>query len=231
MITEEFKILMDYLGWGDPDAILWTVGIEEAETWCKDEELQSISNVKERIRKFNDKVIPISPEEEPNFRIAHSVAKIACGISNSCYDWRKEWKEYRKNKLWKKGSRVCNINIYPLGKSSLNSSFPECYKKLFGIKNWKSYKKIVRDQRFEKIRNFYKEKQPHAIICYGKSHWSEFEEVFELNEEKPKEYTDKLTKVYPRKRIILTRHFSNGFGDDIYEFIIKKLKEWNVKIP
>ena len=236
MVTKEFEILMNYLGWGDPDAILWTVGIEEAETWCTDEKPQDLSRVKERIRReFAEKVEPVSEEDperkDPNFRIAHPIAKIACGISNSYHDWKKEWKDYRRNKLWREGSKTCNINIYPLSKDSLKSSFPKCYRELFGIDNWEDYKKIVREQRFRKIRNFYKEKQPQAIICYGKSYWSEFEEVFELDKGKSEEYVDKLIKIYTEKRIILTRHFSKGFRDDICEFIIEKLKEWNVEIP
>lgn len=231
MVAKEFEILMNYLGFGDPDAILWTVGIEEGGTWCTDKKSQNLSHVKERIRKFTSKIIPESPGKDPNFRIAHSIAKIACGISNSYHDWKKEWKDYRRNKLWKEGSKTCNINIYPLGKKSLKSSFPKCYKELFGIENWEDYKEIVEGQRFQKIREFRKEKQPQAIICYGKSHWSEFEKVFELEKEKSEEYVDKLTKIYPERRVILTRHFSNGFSDDICEFIVEKLKEWNVEIP
>ncbi len=231
MTTKEFEILMNHLGWGDPDAILWTVGIEEAETWCTDEKSQDLSRVKERIRReFAKKVEPVS-EEDPNFPIAYPIAKIACGVSASYHNWKKEWKDYRRDKLWKEGSKICNINIYPLGKDSLNSSFPKCYRELFGIDNWEDYKKIVKEQRFQVIQNFYKEKQPQAVICYGKSHWSEFEEVFKLHKEKSEDHGDKLTKIYPEKRIILTRHFSVGFRDNTCEFIVEKLKEWNVEIP
>jgi len=231
MVTKEFEILMDYLGWGDPDALLWTVGIEEAGEWCTDEEAQKFPYVKENIRKFSGKVIPISPEEDPKFPISHPISKIACGISGSCQDWKCEWRNYRRNKLWKKGSRICNINVYPLGKKSLKSSFPKCYKKLFGIDSWKEYVDLVKKRRFQKIRDFYKENQPQAVICYGKRAWDDFVELFELENEKAKEDMDKLTKVYFKKRIILTRHFSYGFKDSICEFIIEHLKRWNLKIP
>ncbi|SNR65488.1 hypothetical protein [Desulfurobacterium atlanticum] len=223
MITKEFKILINHLGWGNPDAILWTIGIEEAGIWSLDK--------KEEIKKFNKKVIPVSSGKDPKFSIAHPIAKIACGISNSYHNWEKEWRDYRKNKLWKKGSKICNLNIYPLGKKSLKSTFPDDYKELFGINNWQEYVEMVKKERFQKIQEFYKKNQPQAIICYGKSHWAEFEEIFEIDKGKAEEYVDKLTRIYPGKKIILTRHFSNGFRNDICEFLIEKLKEWNVELP
>jgi hypothetical protein len=221
------------LGLGDPEATLWTVGIEEGGTWCTDDKSEEyvLLHLRNRIRKFTEEIIPVDAGDSNNFRVAHVAAKISCGISRCCNDWRGNWKWYQECKLWKEGSKTCNINIYPLGKDSLKSSFPKCYRKLFGVDNWENYKKIVEEQRFKRIWDFYREKQPQAIICYGKSHWSEFEKIFELDKEKSEEYVDKSTKIYPEKRVILTRHFSNGFRDDICEFIVEKLKEWDVEIP
>ncbi len=231
MATKEFEILMNYLGWGDPNAVLWTVGVEEAGMWCSDEKREDLSQIRKRIREFNSPIIPMEEvEEEPKFPIAHPIAKIACGISKSCKNWKEEWRKYRKSKLWRKGSKICNINLYPLGKKSLKSSFPNCYKEIFGI-DWKDYDIAVKEQRLKKIFNFFREKQPQAVICYGKSHWNDFIEVFQLQNKKAEEHSDKLTILYPEEKIILTRHFSNGFRNDICQFIIEKLKEWKVNLP
>ena len=232
MLTKEFEIVMNYLGWGDPNAILWTVGIEEAESWCTDK--KDLNLEKELIRrKYNESVIPVSDNTDCKFSVANPAAKMACAISISCRDWRSNWKNYRKNKLWKKGSKTCNINLYPLGKKSLKDSFPKCYNELFGIdvNSLEYYEKLVREKRFFRIQEFYNERQPEAIICYGKSYWHDFEEAFKLSGEEFEEYPDLKVKIYPCKRIILTRHFSRGFGNNICEFIIEKLEKWSIKLP
>ncbi|WP_457642238.1 hypothetical protein [Persephonella sp.] len=249
--TPEFKILMNHLGWGDPNPIILTVGIEEGGVWCWEEmeeknkrefeeqceKSTDFSNkleyVKYCIRKrFNEEIVPVkieknSKENNNNFPIAHPVAKIACGISKSCKDWKKNWKCYRNKKLWTEGSKIANINLYPLGKKNLKGNFPSCYKELFGLteENMDLYKECVKKTRFEHIRKFTKEKKVKAIICYGKQSWDDFREVFEL----PKKEGEKLVR-YDDKKVILVRHFSNGFPDELCDEIISILTKWGVSL-
>ncbi|WP_457641333.1 hypothetical protein [Persephonella sp.] len=247
--TEEFEILMKHLGWGDPNPVILTVGIEEGGVWCWEEMkeknksdfekqcgkatdfLNKLEYIRYCIRnKFNKEIVPVeknSEEDNNNFPIAHPIAKIACGVSKSYKDWKKNWKNYRKKTLWTEGSKIANINLYPLGKKKAKGSFPSCYKDLFGLteKNIDLYKECVKEIRFEHIRKFTKDKKVKAIICYGKQNWNDFREVFEL----PKKEGKNLVR-YDDKKIILVRHFSNGFPNKLCSEIIEILQKWRVSI-
>jgi len=247
--TEEFEILMKHLGWGDPNPIILTVGIEEGGIWCWEEmdernkrefeeicgKSTSFQNKLDFIRhciksKFNKEIVPVGLNSEKGknkFPIAYPIAKIACGISKSCKDWKNNWRLYRDTKLWTKESKIANINLYPLGKKKAKGIFPSCYKDLFGLteENMDLYKECVKKTRFEHIRKFTKEKKVKAIICYGKQSWDDFREVFEL----PKKEGEKLVR-YDDKKVILVRHFSNGFPDELCDEIISILTKWGVSL-
>ncbi len=132
--TEEFYCLLQYIGWGDPNGGLWTMGIEEAEEWIKDEEISNLDLVRKKIKEnFCKEYEPVPNQQKitkeekakkkKNDQVRDVSAKIACGISASCRDWQRHWMDYKKDRLWKKGSKVFNGNLYPLGRKSLKKSF------------------------------------------------------------------------------------------------------------
>jgi hypothetical protein len=253
--TEEFDCLLEFIGWGDPNGGLWTIGIEEAGEWCIDrmtEEARKefikmcgespdgrydLNYVKKCIKeKFCKPYIFVKKGENLSWPIANISAKIGCGVSQSFKDWKEEWKQYRENLLWQEGSKIFNGNLYPLGKKSLEKRFNECgcYEELFGISedSLSKYYKIVKECRFPKIREFKEKCKPQAIICYGKSFWDEFKEAFDLKEEGKKIENGKI-EIYPEEKVILTPHFSRYslMPDDMCNKVINILKEWKVSLP
>ena len=223
--TREFEIVLNYLGWGDPEPTILTIGVEEKETWCSKE--TNIHEVKQKIRKNFSKRI-IQSKGPHVFSIAHPIAKILSSLRS---DYKNDdWRFYRDNILWTKGSKVANINLFPLGKDRLKAKLPCCYKELFGIgqNDIKEYETLVRKIRYKKIVEFRNSTNIKAIICYGKSYWKEFESLLEVN--KGIDINSNI-RIYEDERIILTRHFSNGFSDSLALAISNILKEWKIKLP
>jgi len=77
------------------------------------------------------------------------------------------------------------------------------------------------------MRKFRKYKKVEAIICYGKRSWDDFKKVFGLSNSNPTIQKNNL-EIYDKEKIILVRHFSMGFPDELCEEIIKTLIRWNV---
>lgn len=165
-----------------------------------------------------------------NWPIAVVTAKISSLVSNS----NLSWKNYREELLWLNHSGTFNGNILPLGKPNLKrSAWPVGYKELFGFSalEFNSYLDEVKHSRYRQFRELRQEKKPQAIICFGLSHWGEFEEIFVSHPEEISDYPDRKTKIYERNRVILTRHFSNGMPDSTVAFIAKQLRNWGVSLP
>ena len=239
VFRKEFEILLNYLGWGDPNPKVLTVGIEEAGIWCPNTALKKtcgsqkdnesdIDYIRRCIREnFNTQITPVRQNDSNIFPIAHPIAKIACNISKTCKKSHINWKTYRDNKLWTKESQIANINIYPLGKKSLQGEFPSCYKELFGNFSVNDYEKKVKRDRFKIIRSFVKNFDIKVIICYGKSNWDDFKCLFEV---KTTEKLNNFLEVNWDKKIIFTRHFSRGFSNKLVEEIVNILKNWEIEV-
>ena len=161
--------------------------------------------------------------------VANRTAKIAAsllGLSDHV--------AYRDTILWRKGSRVFNGNILPLGKPS-RSAWPECYEYIFGIslKEYQEYfqKDEYKDGRYRAFRELRKEMSPQAIVCFGKEFWPQFSELFLCgSKEKPTQHGG--CAVYQQERMILTGHFSRGsaFPNADLDIVVNHLKDWKVRI-
>jgi len=253
--TEEFECLLNFIGWGDPNGGLWTIGIEEAGEWCidrmdkkakekfiklcggREDNKYDLNYVKKCIKeKFCKSFEFVKEDENLAWPIANISAKIGCGLSKFFKNWKGEWRRYRDEKLWQKGSKIFNGNLYPLGKKALKKKFSKCgcYEELFGITEdrLKDYYEAVRKERFQHIRKFKNECNPKAIICYGKTFWNEFKKLFGLKREGIKEENGKI-EIYPEEKIILTPHFSRYslMPDSMCEKVINILKDWGIELP
>lgn len=230
--TEEFRKLNKWLGWGEPEHGLWFIGVEEGETW-KCGNAQEILDSKSNIRNSNDITYTSYPNKKIrgniNWPVAVGTAKIATLVSRSNLDWRK----YREDILWLNESKVFNGNLLSVGKKSLkNSHWPDGYKELFGYtaSEYSSYYENVQKNRYNYIKDFVLKSSPQAIVCFGKSHWREFERVFVSSRDDVMSCPDINTKVFEKDKVILTRHFSNGMPDKTIEFIGNILKQWQVVV-
>lgn len=227
--TEEFNIINNWLGWGDPFGGIWFIGIEEGISWAcsSEDELEQSrneihNNYKSRYKKINNKSDRVM---KPHAPVANVSAKIACISSIS----KNKWKSYQNEMLWVGDCKVFNGNILSLGKRSLSlNSWPPGYNALFGFsyKEYNTYFEKVIAHRYRIFRELRDECKPSAIVCFGKSHWSEFEKVFSLTSKPYEENLNAKTRIYNQDKIILTRHFSNGFPDKTVEFIGDIVHSW-----
>jgi len=221
--TKEFECLLNFIGWGDPVNGLWTIGIEEGGEWCKND----IEKVKKDIK---SKLCQSFIEEEGsdlNWPVANGCAKIGCKLSDNCKDWTR----YRDNILWRKNSQIFNGNIYPLGRKTIYKNFPKCYEELFGLNknNLKNYYEIVKEKRFPLIRKMKKQYTPKAIICFGKTYWNDFKEVFELHNKNCNK--TEYFEIFENERIILIPHFSRGhMSDEKIDSLVEILISWNINL-
>ena len=229
--TEDFEIVNQWLGWGEPNDGIWFIGVEEAYGWSFDSPKKLAEN-REKLRtmkgmghtEYRDK----STRVDMDFKVAEKTAKIA-SIANG--NDMSEWRQYREEKLWLKGCKVFNGNLLSLGKRSLAHGLPQGFVELFGFgeNDYGSYFEKVKHERFEAFKRFRNEHRPRAIVCFGMSHWIQFKELFAIIDEKAIIETELKTQVYELNRVILTRHFSNGMPDQTLEFIGRKIALWNIE--
>lgn len=234
IITKEFEIVNNLLGWGDLTTGLLFIGVEEGYPWQCDTSI-AIIETKKKIQEIADKSqshITYENSEERgsvNWPIAVVTSKIASRVSSSESNWRK----YREELLWLNGSQVFNGNLLPLGKPNLKqNTWPAGYKELFGYAStdYDLYIKKVESDRYKAFQNVVRKNSPQAIICFGKSHWKEFEKVFVSKNSQVSECLDEKTKVFKNEKVIFTRHFSNGMPDATVTLIVEQLKKWKVSI-
>jgi hypothetical protein len=228
--TEEFQIVNQWLGWGEPNEGIWFIGVEEAFGWeCKSQE--ELVSSRQKIRAMKDmrysECSDKSTRGNVNWPVAVGTAKIASiAKGNDISDWRK----YREEELWLPGCKVFNGNLLSLGKPSLAHDLPQGFVELFGFgeNDYGRYYEQVKQDRFEAFRLFRNEHRPRAIVCFGMSHWIQFKELFAIVDEKATIESELQTQVYENNRVILTRHFSNGMSDQTIEFIGKKIALWTL---
>jgi hypothetical protein len=231
--TKDFTIISNWLGWGDPFGGIWFIGIEEGKPWdCStDDELECSrneirNNYNSRFTKYNNKT------ERGN--ILWPVANVSSKIAHISSVGYNSWKSYRDEKLWIGDCKVFNGNILSLGKHDLSlNSWPTGYQDLFGYshKEYNTYYETVTTYRYNIFRDLRGECNPSAIVCFGMSHWYEFQQVFSLTSKAFDENSNAKTNVYYQDKIILTRHFSNGFPDSTAKFIGDIVHSWVGSIP
>ena len=217
--NENFKTVNEWLGWGDPKEGLWFIGMEEGELFTE----ETVS----QFRGTNIGYSYVEADDRPKWPVANKIAKIAAhllGLSN--------YESYRDTVLWRKGSRVFNGNILPLGKRS-RSAWPEYYHDLFGVSHeeYRQYFNEHKDERYQRFRELRQEMKPQAIVCFGKGFWQQFEDLF-LSGSNEEPTRDGGCLVYQRARLILAGHFSRGsaFPNTDLDILVNRLKLWKVQI-
>ncbi|NQY22285.1 MAG: hypothetical protein HRT40_13465 [Campylobacteraceae bacterium] len=211
-----FDIVNNWLGWGDPKNGLWFIGMEEREVF-KDNSIEPRRN-----RKFDT----VSVTETLDWPIAKKTAKIISKLCNI-----KDVNKYRDSEMWHDESKIFNGNLFPLGKPSLKN-WPNHYKELFGydLNNVDEYILKVEKDRYENFKKFKLDYEPQAIICFGKGYWDKFEEVFVKFPDNKQYYENLNIVIYETDKVILTGHISYGthFTNQALNFVVETLSRWNV---
>lgn len=226
--SQEFKLILDYLGHGDAKNGLWFIGVEAGGEWPDNP--NTSQNIVEEfgnpVREYETK--SPRPDGYQKWPVAISSAKIAAAVNNQWDDWRR----YRDEYLWVKGYGVFNGNILPISRPNLNSWKPH-YQSLLGISQQeykKSFDQIV-NYREKLFNDFIEQNKPQAIVCFGKSHWGSYRKFFIADEHQLPTKDIASSLVFHKDRVILTRHFSNGMSDGILAAIGCQLQQWGVELP
>jgi hypothetical protein len=242
--ARNFDLVARHIGFGDPENHgLYFVGIEEG-TYTYESEGQIRTKLALMCRDGDITYDP-SPDppngDWPRFRVRgwtgqvpDWTAKVARAVSKHCMGTGMDWRTYREQYLWVRGWRVFNANLYPLPRQSMTTR-PENYPQLFGVdmRDQDAYIERCRD-RLQWLGIYWHRMQPAATICFGKSEWPRFREVFDLDRTIAVRSDDGRTEYYQRgaQKFILTTFF--GFGAMSCaraKHIVQQLKAWDVSIP
>jgi len=213
--NELFEVVNNWLGWGDPENGVWFIGVEEGAIFDK-----SVSSRKGK---------RFSYSKGSDFKVANTTAKVVAKLLQN-----PDWDAYRDDIMWRKGSRVFNGNLFPLGKPNIQKeTWPKGYLKLVGVgydDYQRNLKNIVAHRQFKSFRE---EMKPQAIVCFGKRHWSKYKEQFVQNPEDRISSDDGRVEVYESDKVILTGHFSwpgRHISEKDRDFVAAKLTEWAVDL-
>ena len=128
-----FEIVNGVLGWGNPRARIWFIGLEEAGKW--DEDPNKDKEGYERYSKCIDGWMPVLEGEiekqaekdgKKYTKIYNIMSKLILQITRGGFT---EWKSYRNKQLF---VDACQTNLYPLARPHHNE-WPKHYKCLFGF--------------------------------------------------------------------------------------------------
>lgn len=184
--SERFKILNEFLGWGNPNNAIWFVGIEEGGDWSKKGFGLTNKPLREYENKVNDNIIN------------NYVNNVNEGVKNLKKEEILSWKD----KLYKNindilnndklnQTRIDNIfisNLFPLGvKSTKCETWVEVYsdyKDIFNLRDdeyqkEKYYERSSKD-RFIALYKLRERYNPLLTICYGIDQHSNFVKCFNI---------------------------------------------------
>jgi hypothetical protein len=133
------------------------------------------------------------------------------------------------------GSKVFNANLFPIGKPSL-SVWPTHYKRLLGLTgaDYLACRDALFAERTALFRQLRADHRPQAVICFGKSCWTRFQELFVGPSSRPRRPDRTLDVIaYESDRVILTPHFSRGslMTNAAVDCVVSILRRWNVNLP
>lgn len=203
---ERFDIVNSFLGFGDPHAPIWFVGLKEAGEWNEDPGKDAHMYRQYAKGYFHFAPGIISSEAQKYGRrftkvydIMSKLVVLALNDPNLS-----DWKYYRDHCLFSEGGRTFQTNLYPLGKPSLRS-WPEKYHTLFGMDSAERYYKSAQQDRFPLLGTAHAKYRPRITICFGRTGWDSFQKIFSLGEEFGEEIVG--CRIYP-SNVVLTPFFS-----------------------
>jgi hypothetical protein len=219
---EALDAVNGWLGWGDPMRGLWFIGIEEGQTFTA----ETVAAMK------GHRFQPVSDVTHRDWPIAVRTAAIVCTLSG--VQGRVARREYRRARMGHPGSGVFNGNLRPLGSPSLDK-WPDEYQQLFGltVRDYLCRQSQLRAIRFRLFREARARWRPQAVICFGKSGWNDFRELFGCGVAPARRGARFGVEVHPSRRLILTPHFSRGslMPNRTVAHVAGVLRDWGVTIP
>jgi len=201
-MNNNFEILNNFKGFGNPNGRIWFIGIEEAQDFEND-----LDNL---LEKYSRGYFPFESNDILDDSIAYGrsytqvysiMAKIIVGL-----DPKTDWRSYRNNNLLQENSNEFQMNLYPLGKKSIDT-WNTFYQNEFSFVDKKSYLEFVKSSRFPKLFEYWKSHQPALTICFGLENSEDFKRVFSLGNGILLKESNILC--YPENKLVITPFFGN----------------------
>ena len=200
-MNNQFNILNNFKGFGNPKGKIWFVGVEEAADFN--------SNLDNIIKVYSKDFVPFRVnsirEDALKYGINYTeVYDIMAKIIVELYP-NTDWKTYRNEKLLTADSKEFQMNLYPLGKKN-TKIWPKFYQDTFGFKDQQEYISFVKETRFKFLNKFRITEKPSFTICFGKTYRDDFKTAFDLKEGIMSEFN---IEYFPNERVIITPFFNN----------------------
>lgn len=168
---KNLNALNTMIGYGNPKAKYWFLGIEEGGNVWDDTNNDLLNEYVTLYKKKTggnpNKGYPLANEDLKNQIGGYSpfLDVIKNSIDNSNVDSNK--------------GKVFRFNLYPLGNKKFNEEYPEHYHRLFGIKNRKDYEVgEFLEKRIELLKTFIKENLDDStekfLFCLGINCWEQY---------------------------------------------------------
>ena len=219
-----FNNLLTLVGYGNPWAAVWFVGIEDGgDGWTATDD--NIQHLEDR----NPKNLPC--RYYPMSKAQISAESTGYDERTGKCDGRKGTKIYRymdyivshgRNRSWNPENMSLvdahgkntyfQMNLYPLAKPN-TAYWPEGYEKLFGFSGSRQdrqrYANRVRCERFKILREYWQDEKHHPVltICFGKTNWPDHRLLFELGEGEGRPVRDRIL-YYHNHRVVLAPFFN-----------------------
>jgi hypothetical protein len=211
---ERFQLFCQYLGSGNVDSKLWFVGIEEGGEIVEADLQRQLDVCKEQNSYFSDT------------SSRTSVWRIIAELVHPLYP-NIPFEEFRRDLfLDAEHSHFFLTELFPLSRPNI-SGWPDQYKRLFGYgaKDTEQYLSDVRSTRYPIIYNKWNKVKPSLTICFGKTYWGEFENLFKVGHSFFKIHNQGNIRFYPQERIIMCKFINNYRKadeiDELRDFIAK----------
>ena len=219
-MNDQFQILSNFKGFGNPNGKIWFVGLEEATNFETDFEQILKSYSREYIPAVKGEIQEDAKKYGKCYTKVYDVmSKIMVGLFPIM-----DWRTYRNNKLLTADGNEFQMNLYPLGKKSLNT-WTEFYQRQFGFKNKHEYLVKVQADRFPKLYNYWTMNQPEFTICFGIGNIDDFKKAFQLDTEIGLKESNSY--IFPKERILITPFFDNrNMSQDRIGQTVKTIKEY-----
>lgn len=170
MPTESFRLLNEFIGWGNPHANYWFVGIEEGgDPWPDSDESRATIARDYSSSAGYQSLTPENIREALRCRTKIYNYMSSILFRGETHPTVENHLEYRNDVL---ANRIFRLNRYPLAKRRKSDPLPDHYRKLFGFgpDEEKQYHQEVVRTRFPLLRKFWLQYSPPITVCFGKGY-------------------------------------------------------------
>jgi len=212
--TERFRLLNRFIGFGNPNARIWFIGLEEAGCWDRDPQKDE-----EKYRKYAAGHFWFEPGDIERDRrgremlgkgytkIYDIMSKLVVQLEEGESFVRERWELVRDEELLVRNGRAFQANLYPLGKPH-RTDWPDHYNALFGFgkQDKDRYRTAVEEERIPCFREAWRGAQPRVTVCFGRESWGLFKVLLELGDENRREGA--WCEIYDAHGVALVPFFS-----------------------